>query len=304
MSAKRSWDIQPVRKAPARPAPTHEAPVKKAAPSAPIPVRSRPVRAAEPLKARRRAARRRLLIALGIILVILIGLAFYALWQPFLRVTRVEAAGPHADQIPALAEGALAGSYFHIVPKDSILFFPKESVRRAVLAAYPDVSAVSVSRASLDAITVTALGRTQAFVWCGETFGAATSTDACYSADAEGFLYASATPQLPVYAPLAASSTSGTGASVGNPGAILGMLQFDRAVATLGARVAALELNGDEANLYTTGGTRITYVAGQESAAASLAAASFRTLDLNSGSIDYIDLRFSGKVYYKKKGGE
>ena len=93
------------------------------------------------------------------------------------------------------------------------------------------------------------------------------------------------------------------GASLANPGAILGMLQFDRAVATLGARVAALELSGDEANLYTTGGTRITYVAGQESAAASLAAASFRTLDLNSGSIDYIDLRFSGKVYYKNKGG-
>jgi cell division septal protein FtsQ len=269
-------------------------------------VRSRPAHRAEPLRARRRAARRRLVIALVILFFILVGAGFYALWQPFARIQRIDVSGPHADasQIPAAAQAALTGTYFHIVPKDSIFFFPKESVRQAVLAAYPDVTAVSVSRASLDAIRVTALGRTEAFVWCGEAYSAATSTTGCYSSDAEGFLYQTAdVPPLPVYAALAASSTPGIGAQIGNAGAILGMLQFDRAAATLGARVVALELNGDEANLYTSGGTRITYVAGQESAAAALAAASFRTLDLNSGSIEYVDLRFSGKVYYKNKGG-
>ena len=68
---------------------------------------------------------------------------------------------------------------------------------------------------------------------------------------------------------------------------------------SLNVPIVSLVLRGDEADLYPQSGTRITYVLGQEQAAAQLAKAAFPSLDLNDGSVQYVDLRFDGKVYYK-----
>ncbi|HVW71599.1 MAG TPA: hypothetical protein VHB93_00395, partial [Candidatus Paceibacterota bacterium] len=136
MSGKKSWDIQPKRKtaAPARSAPAPQ-PVRSVAPirqkSAP------PLARGERLRTRRKAARKRVAIALGVIAVIAIGAAFYALWQPWARIAAVEANGPHADTVPAIAKTALTGSYYYVIPRDSIFFYPRDAVRAAVLDAYP-----------------------------------------------------------------------------------------------------------------------------------------------------------------------
>jgi hypothetical protein len=71
---------------------------------------------------------------------------------------------------------------------------------------------------------------------------------------------------------------------------------------TLGADIVSIDIRGDEADLYTRAGTRITYVLGREQQAAGLAASAFPTLKLNDGSLLYVDLRFDSKVFFKKKG--
>ncbi|HVX90596.1 MAG TPA: hypothetical protein VHC20_03085 [Candidatus Paceibacterota bacterium] len=295
--------------------------VKKRAPAQPArPIRtSVPLARGERLRTRRRAAKKRILIALAVLLVLALGAGVYALWQPWARIQAVEASGPHADTIPIAAKEALAGTYFHLIPRDSIFFYPRDAVRTAVLDAYPDIEAVSLSRTTFKSVSITAIERATAFTWCGEDH-TAPSTDGCYDADNDGFIFESfmpssiaasttasdtpAMPSLPVYAALAASSTKPLRATVANAPGIVGVIRFARAMGSLGARVKSIQIRDDEADLYTSGGTRITYVIGQESAAASLAATAFPELDLNGGSLDYIDLRFSGKVYYKPKGGE
>jgi hypothetical protein len=299
MSAKRSWDIRPstARRA-ARPDPV-------------IPAR-KPVTSSISLRERRRRARSRLLILLGIVLVLVIGGCIYGLWRPAVRIAHINLEGPDADALLPLVEEAISGTYAHVLPKNSIVFFPAQSIRNAILDAYPDVAAVSVHREGTDAIRVTTIGRVSAFDWCGEDRGAAVDA-ACYKTDAEGFIFApedpvltdaSSTPTyLRVYAPLTASSTGGAVRStVAQPELVPSVLRFERALMSLGALIESVQLRGDEADLYTRAGTRITYVLGHEETAAQLAATTFPQLNVNDGSVIYVDLRFDGKVYFKKAG--
>ena len=153
---------------------------------------------------------------------------------------------------------------------------------------------------------------TNAFVWCGES--PALPAESCYDADAEGLIFAahplsvasstatSTDNELLVYGPLEAAGESPIRAHVTYASALPGALKFIKAMRGLGADIRSVTLRGDEVDLHTEAGTRITYVIGKEGEAAILAATSFPTLKLNDGSIEYIDLRFQNKVYLKRKG--
>lgn len=307
MSAKKSWDIRPntnrVLRIPADP-------VIPRRPLAGAPPRER-------LKSRRRRARKRVLVLLAVLFLVLLGASVYALWRPELRIRDVSIQAADAASLDPLVKGAVAGNYFGILPRDSFFFFPKEAIRQAILNAYPDISAVSISRTSLTSIEVSTIERVSAFNWCG---AAPDDSAPCYQTDAEGFIFASSAADIPedgatstpsktlrIYAPLTESAAGGdtpVRSHVENAAAIPAALRFERAVLSLGADVASLDLRGDEADLFTRAGTRITYVLGHEAAAAQLAATAFPQLNLNDGSVLYVDLRFDGKVYFKKKGEE
>jgi hypothetical protein len=312
MSANRSWDVRPS----AKPA--------KRAPADASRVRSAP--AARPLGERRRARRRRFGVLIFVLCIAFAGGTLWCLSQPWLRVAAVHATGPYADTTPSVAAAAMGGSWYHLVPRDSLVFPAEESVRQAILAAHPDVMAVSIRRDSLHTLSVETVARISAFLWCG----AEKPLDAdsrCYAADSEGLIYAyvptvpdeieaaSTTPGvefpdiargLAVYGALVEAPTDDpVGAHVAGAARIPDALRFARALQAIGAPVASIQLRGDEADLYVVpGNTRLTYVIGREDAAYALAKASFPQLDLTGGSIDYVDLRFGGKVYYKKSAGD
>jgi hypothetical protein len=136
--------------------------------------------------------------------------------------------------------------------------------------------------------------------------GFAPSTSTCYDSDDQGFIFAvdsaPATDSLKVYGPLVSSTTMPLGMHVADGSSIPNALEFVKEIKSLGVPITALVLRGDEADLYAQSGTRITYVLGQEKAAVSLAASTFPSLDINDGSLEYVDLRFDDKVYFKKSG--
>ena len=70
----------------------------------------------------------------------------------------------------------------------------------------------------------------------------------------------------------------------------------------LGADVASLAFRDDEVDLRTRAGTRITYVLGREDAALTLAQSGLKDLNLNDGSVEYVDLRFENKLFVKRRG--
>jgi hypothetical protein len=360
MSEKRSWDIQPnrrpqtqqqaapspvredrrislPRRAPKAPKPSKPQKAKRRPEPAPQPpsrkiIRREQVkqgREREPLKAQRRRARRRMTLILSILFVLLVAVIFAALWSPLFRIQHVVAGGPDSTGVEAMVLPSLSGSYEYVLPRNSIFFFPQDSLRAEILAQFPDISAVEISRSSFDTITINSIPRESAFLWCGTTYVpsgtaatpivpiSATSTSTpsittpvqspCYDADSQGDIFAldtnSDSGTLRVYDSLASTTepvVSPLGQHVAEANMIPNALNFVKEIKSLDVPVVALVIRSDEADLYAQSGTRITYVLGTEETSTELAVSAFPSLNLNDGSLQYVDLRFAGKVYFKK----
>ena len=311
MSAKRSWDVRrEVRGAP-------EAPVRSTQKKA-------------SLKDRRRKQRALFFIVLGVLAVVVVAALVYLCWQPFVRIETVEASGPNAVEAKGIAEAALNGTYLFVLPKNSIFIFPEGSMRRQILDAHPGVTAVAIKRTSFTSIALTNVPRASAFMWCGATVASSTG---CYQADAEGYVFATedgreevavaaqmdvlTEPQvealpvvqdidmsvLRIYAPLEkVEGDSPIRAHVVGANRLPDELRFVKAMKSLNVGIVSVEIRDDEADLYTPEGTRITYILGREKSAADLAASAFPTLNVQGGGLEYVDLRFKGKVYIKRYG--
>jgi len=311
MSVKRSWDV------------------RRETRSAPAPV----VRKRESLKERRKKTQKTVFIVLLVAFVLVIGASIYGMWQLPVRISVVTAEGPQADAVQQIAQTALEGTYGYVLPKNSIFVFPESSIRASVLREYPNISAVSISRTSFTEIYVRTIPRASAFVWCGVTADAAGN---CYDADAEGLIFGEiasvlamaksasgemdtvatsvmdVAPEqnvdpssLRIYAQLESENNDdGTPLRAHVVGAerIPDALRFVKAMRALNVSIVSIEIRDDEADLYTPQGTRITYILGEEEKSAALAASSFPSLNLSDGQLAYVDLRFEGKVYIKRRG--
>lgn len=320
MSERKSWDVQPRARQPVRRA----APVRS---SARVPARA-PLRpAARPsggnLRERRKKARKTGLIVTAVLSVVVLAVLIYVLWLPALRIQKVEATGPNAEAVAATARGSLAGRYAFILPRDSIFFFSKDTMRETVIAAHPEISALSISRSSFNSLKLSGTSRASSFIWCGTNIDTPIPDGTCFEADAEGLVFRSATVSTTTVVLSTGSSTpasagdlrifsalvperaegeSPIGARVSRAESIPDALRFVKAIRGLGLPVSSLGLRDDEADLWLSGPTRITYVLGHEEEAAQLAASVIPTLDLTDGTIQYLDLRFKGKAYVKRFG--
>ncbi len=328
----KSWDIQPssrstprakekpkaapprvARQEPVRTAPTPERPRLEARPVRRSEARgaraSQTSRGVISLKERRKSRRKNILTFIVVGLVLLFVAVVAVLWQPFLRVQKIETSGPHADELSTFVEGKLTGRVHLIFPKNSIFFIPTDELRSEILATYPDVEAVSLSASGLTALSVTTTGRATAFWWCGTAFMSVHPN--CFETDTSGKIFnpidasstsASSTPFI-LFGTYdgALSPNSPLGGTIAGAHFIPDMLRFVKTLKSLGAPVTSAEIRGDEADIYTMSGTRITYVLGREEQAASLAATAFPTLDMQGSSLLYVDLRFASKIYFKKK---
>ncbi|MDB5194927.1 MAG: hypothetical protein JWO84_111 [Parcubacteria group bacterium] len=316
----KAWDIQP--SAPQRgPKKAASAPVRAAEPSRPrmadmhprsAPTRREAVRRPTPSRVplgRRRTLRRKRLAFLILAAVVLVLIVVeIVLWQPLLRVQTVKAEGLDAAGVETFVEKDLTGTRFFVIPKNSIFFIPQKSLRAHLLAAFPQIEAVSIAPIGLTTLKVAATERASVLWWCGTARDAAVAP--CYETDAAGIVFAqvpaeeaaASSSMLSLYAPLAQPiGTTPAGDSVASPALLPPLIQFVKAMRTLGADITAVAMRGDEADLYTRAGTRITYVLGREQQAAALATSAFPTLSLNDGSLLYVDLRFDSKVFFKKK---
>ena len=255
--------------------------------------------------ARRRSKRRYAFFALVFLILIAIGGLIWGLQQSNVRIARVEVFG--ADQSLAdIALKAMRGTYLGIIPRDSIFFFPASRIRADILAAHSDIAAVSIFRNGLTGISIKMNDRVPITRWCGlsPTPGV---EPYCYVFDASGYIFAAAgsTKQtvnaFTLYAPLAGDTLEPLGASIAHAEKLPRAFDFARQLDTLGSPTIHIVLQGDEVNDYLASGTRISYVLGHENDAYTALVSARDTFNLANGSVDYVDLRFDGKVYVKKR---
>lgn len=266
--------------------------------------------------ARRRLKRLRIFLVLSVFIFFLFGACVWGLQQDNVRITHIEVFGSSSlgsygeaseDQSLAdIARAAMQGMYFGIIPRDSIFFFPASRIRADTLAAHSDIAAVSIFRNGLNGLSIKINDRVPITRWCGlaPTPGV---EPYCYVFDASGYIFAAAASgtetvnSFTLYAPLVGETLEPLGASIAHPEKLPRAFDFARQLDTLGSPVKHIIFQEDEVNDYLTSGTRINYVLGHENDAYTALVSARDTFNLADGSIEYIDLRFDGKVYVKRR---
>lgn len=257
------------------------------------------------LAERRRVRRRRILVLLFILLALLCAGILYELNQSAVRISHVTVYG--ADQSLAdIAAASMQGKYFGLVPRDSTFFFPDASIRAGIMAAHPDIAAVSIFHNGLTGLSIKVDERVPVAPWCGLA-PTPNVEEYCYVFDAGGFIFAphaSTTVTInsfALYAPLAGSAQEPLRATVADADALPDAFDFARRLATFGSPVVRVVIRGDEVDDMLESGTRVTYVLGNEENAFTALVSARDSFNLADGSIDYVDLRFGSKVYLKQK---
>jgi cell division septal protein FtsQ len=266
------------------------------------------------LRERRRRARRRLLYVLAVLFVLLVLGALYGLQQPAVRINHVEVFGSTLP-LEGIAREAMQGSYLGIVPRDSVFFYPERTIRERILSAYGDIATVSLFRNKLTGLTIRVTSRTPIARWCPEGIEAVAGTTTpqpdeqteCYLFDDSGLLFATSS-EVPlvnsfvVSVPLGKPELPVRGQVVPNAELLPGAFTFARQLSGLGSPVRTILIEVPQATLMLENGTRLLYVLGKEQEAYTALVSAKNNLNLKDGSLEYADLRFSGKVYIKKRG--
>ncbi len=271
-------------------------------------------RSSDRLAKRRRSRRRRTVLVLGILFLMAGGGIIYGLQQGVVRISHIKVFGA-SQSIAEIARTAMQGSYFGVIPRNSIFFFSASHIRADIIAAHPDIAAVSLFRNGLSGLSIRVDDRSSIARWCGVMPSATTTppdTAQCYFFDASGFIYTATSTGQPVnsfvvYEPLVPSSGSSTpfenpiGATLQNANKLPAAFDFARQLATFGSPVSMMVLHDGEVDVYLASGTRVTYMLGDESSVFAELMSARADFNLADGSVLYLDLRFSGKIYLKKK---
>lgn len=267
---------------------------------------------------RRRAAVSRAVFAL-VSLATLWGFLFWFSSLGAFTVRNLEIKGVVSVSPSDLAKAAqkfLAGRYFFTVSRANIFFYPKSAIEADILRTFPRIERVAVGFENFHTIGLEVAERGVSALWCqGEALAltlAASGGERCYLLDDNGL----------IFAPFSAAATTSpafirfySAVYKENPvGQTYGSAEDFRALSVFAKNLASLSFtaslfrerpDGDfEAKLLT--GQRLIF-----SRAADFASVlnNFHTIVSDPGfsgtgglaKVDYIDLRYGNKVFYKFK---
>lgn len=272
-----------------------------------MPASSRIVYSARP-KPKRPISWRAVLTFLGLPALALSGLGLlYVVNLPVLRIGRVEVRGVRqvpAAEVEAAARTVIAGKAWGLLPNDSALFVSVKSVERELRSRFPTIDAVRVSRAFPQRLLIDIQERPLWGVYCERPFSGGPPR-ACSYLDRRGTAYTTFAHfegwLLPV---IYGSAPAALGGSAVSPVMLAFFDDAARAVAGLGGGLLALTLASstpEDARLVVAEGWQIwvnpSRPVGEWLGA--LTAVLEQEIGERRSSLDYVDLRFGNKVFYK-----
>ncbi len=242
------------------------------------------------------------------VLIIVLTLAIGFFYLPFLRISSISLAG-----VDSLDKGFLLsnvkqmieGKYFHIFPKNNILIFPRHELDR-VFSEILRVGSFSINRNFLTAgLNITLRERKTWAIWCAFT----ENTESCFLMDKEGFLF-DKSPDITGSAVLKIKDERNIDSPLGKKvltdedAARLNYF-IEKISSKLSESVSMIEIKeGGISNLYLKSGWYLILdsdVADVDKAIENMSI-TLSTLKEKSGKLEYIDLRFKDKVFYKFVG--
>ncbi len=271
------------------------------------------------LREKRKAKKKRIAVWIAAGCVLVFGGVVYAAHLSRFAIRTITVVGNQVvdtDDVVATANAQLNGSYGYLIPRKNALVYPKQAIVRAVTAAFPRFKSVVVNRTDMHTIVITVSELRGHALWCGAT--ATIDMQApCWFTDDSGKIV-SAAPQYSgnVYPRFFGGtlSASDAGAPLGktflDTATFQNLITFDQQLVTAGFSVKGITLGADEYDIVLDLGK------GGTAPVRFKPATDFTTIEQNLGlalakpeladlikkdkvNLEYLDLRFDNKVYYK-----
>lgn len=211
------------------------------------------------------------------------------------------------DKVDTIARGYLEGRYFFLFPKDSIFIYPQHSIEASVLESFKRIKEVSVSFKDFQSIVIEIKEREPDALWC-DNAPVQNGVGNCYFLDSSGVIFAKA----PVFSGNIFFRYYGdvegdpVGSAFLSPDEFSILRLFVLSLYELNISPVFLSIIGqDTMELYMEEGNKIIFGRRQNlsdvlsNLESILASDEFK--DKGFSEIEYLDLRFGNKAYYKYK---
>jgi len=278
--------------------------------------------------ARLRGKQRKVVIGRIVTVIILAcvywGLAFWLSGMPQFTVQDIEAIGNSSVSSSEIASAAgtfLKGRYYLTIAKSNILFYPKRAIQKHLYDFYPRIEKVSIGLKDFHSMAISITERQPKALWCktavlnsseivaGEPVAAGPE---CFAFDKSGLIFASSTETsagpskfIKFFGKL--SEENPIGRNFLSAIRLAALFKFSENIRAVGFEVAKFIERSDGAmEAALSDGGRLIFV---DDTDLDMAVLNLQAIVGDPGlkasnifdRLDYIDLRFGNKVYYKLK---
>lgn len=277
------------------------------------------------LKERRKQARKRWTFFFGFLFVALVVGFVFTARHPKLQIRQAVVEGNQVvdtKDVVSLIDTDLSGMYAYVIPRRNSFLYPKHRIIADLRHAFPRFDSVEVYRTNLDSLLVKVSEVRGHALWCGDGTTTISNDVPCWFTDGGGRIVSLA-PQYSgnVYLRffggfIDPTDESVLGKSFMNPEAFQRLIAFGEDVSKLGFNVRAIVIGeGEEDSVVIDVGRgksasiRLMKDANYGLLASNLSAAVGKPelaarLKADLSRLEYFDLRYSNKVYYKFSDGQ
>ncbi|MBX4189410.1 FtsQ-type POTRA domain-containing protein, partial [Candidatus Parcubacteria bacterium] len=212
------------------------------------------------------------------------------------------------EDIEEVVSKDLSGSFFHLIPHSSTIFYPRNKMMRDLTGSLPRVRTAAVSLEDFHTMLVEVTERAPAALYCQNT-SSATNPKGCFFIDTTGYIFGEA-PAFSggVYSIYTSEPVLDDPLKkvLLLPEVFKGLEEFLKSLANIPLYPEVLTLKDDEYDLALSSGTHVLWKKGQDLETIYSNLDSFilnpTVRKLGISNLLYIDLRFENKVFYKFRG--
>jgi len=271
---------------------------------------------------RRKIFLNKILISIFALVVIFAGLAYISRIS-VLNINEVEVTGNKVLDTEAIRNAVTkvtSGNYLWLFPRTNILFYPQSNIKVALIDEFKRLEKVDLSIKNYKILKISVTEREGVYTWCGDAPGGSgdDSKNPCFFLDKNGYIFAEAPffsgdVYFKFYGKLDLKNDSPLGSNFSPPN-FGELISFKKSLENIGLKPEVLYVKDDDSiKIFLPGKTlgREPYIIlDAEDDFQKLA----ENLELALGtepllsdfknkysSLEYIDLRYGNKVYYKFK---
>ncbi len=249
---------------------------------------------------------------IAVLFVLLLFGIHWLSYHPRMRIGDVSVRGAimqNPEEITAYARDVLQEDRRHFIARDMMFFYPKEALRAGVVRNFPRLKSVRVGRSALfsNHLIVNVDERVAFATWCTNTADAAERQ--CFVFDDTGLIFADAEragrPELPYafFGGVDAANAIGSVYLAGHLIEIRDLLQRMREARFVPSSVTVLDEKDFEMQLQNGFNVKASFGQSSDTIVHNLELVAVSpALRGKETALEYIDLRFGNRVYYKFKG--